>query len=77
MIIVGLTGSIGMGKTATADMFVAQGVPVFDSDKIVHQLQAKDGDAIPAIEMAFPEVINDGCLDRQALGAKVFGNPEA
>ncbi|WCL54597.1 dephospho-CoA kinase [Gimibacter soli] len=77
MIILGLTGSIGMGKSVTADMFRALGVPVHDSDAVVHRLQAKDGKAIPAIAAAFPGTVEDGALDRQALGAAVFGNESA
>lgn len=77
MIIVGLTGSIGMGKSATATMFRELGIPVFDADAEVHALQAKDGRAIPLIEEVFPGVINDGELDRQALGAIVFSDADA
>ena len=77
MKIIGLTGSIGMGKSETAEMFRALGVPVFDADAAVHQLQAKGGRAIPAINAAFPGVVEDGVLDRQKLGAIIFTNPEA
>ncbi|TNE65131.1 MAG: dephospho-CoA kinase [Alphaproteobacteria bacterium] len=77
MKIVGLTGSIGMGKSETAKMFAALGVPVFDADATVHALQARDGRAIPAIEAAFPGVVTDGVLDRGKLGAIVFADPEA
>lgn len=77
MKVVGLTGSIGMGKSETARMFRACGVPVFDADAVVHQLQAKGGRAIPAIEAAFPAVVQAGVLDRQKLGALVFAEPEA
>ena len=77
MIIVGLTGSIGMGKSATAEMFVDLGVPVFDADAVVHRLQGKNGPAIPAIDNAFPGVIKNGVLDRDALGKIVFAEPEA
>jgi dephospho-CoA kinase len=77
MVIVGLTGSIGMGKSTAARMLRQMGVPVYDADAAVHALQAKGGAALPAIEAAFPGVVKDGVLDRQALGARVFGNSEA
>lgn len=77
MKIVGLTGSIGMGKSETAKMFRALGVPVFDADAAVHELQVKNGPAIPAIAAEFPGVINDGELDRDALGKIVFADPAA
>jgi dephospho-CoA kinase len=77
MMIVGLTGSIGMGKSTAARMLRQMGVPVYDADANVHALQAKGGAALPAIEAAFPGVVKDGVLDRQALGARVFGNKEA
>jgi dephospho-CoA kinase len=77
MMIVGLTGSIGMGKSTAAKMLRQMGVPVYDADAAVHALQAKGGAALPAIEAAFPGVVKDGVLDRQALGARVFGNKEA
>lgn len=74
--IVALTGSIGMGKSTTADMFRHAGIPVFDSDAVIHRLQAKDGEAIPLIEAAFPGVVEGGILDRAALGELVFGKPD-
>jgi dephospho-CoA kinase len=77
MMIVGLTGSIGMGKSTAAKMLRQMGVPVYDADAAVHALQAKGGAALPPIEAAFPGVVKDGVLDRQALGARVFGNKEA
>jgi dephospho-CoA kinase len=77
MMIVGLTGSIGMGKSTAAKMLQQMGVPVYDADANVHAIQAKGGVALPAIEAAFPGVVKDGVLDRQALGARVFGNKEA
>ena len=77
MMIVGLTGSIGMGKSTAAKMLRQMGVPVYDADANVHAIQAKGGVALPAIEAAFPGVVKDGMLDRQALGARVFGNKEA
>jgi dephospho-CoA kinase len=77
MMIVGLTGSIGMGKSTAAKMLRQMGVPVYDADAAVHALQAPDGAALPPIEAAFPGVVKDGVLDRQALGARVFGNKAA
>jgi dephospho-CoA kinase len=77
MVIVGLTGSIGMGKSTAAKMLRQMGVPVYDADAAVHRLQAPGGLALPPIEAAFPGVVKAGVLDRQALGARVFGNKEA
>jgi dephospho-CoA kinase len=77
MMIVGLTGSIGMGKSTAAKMLRQMGVSVYDADANVHAIQAKGGVALPAIEAAFPGVVKDGVLNRQALGARVFGNKEA
>jgi dephospho-CoA kinase len=76
-VIVGLTGSIGMGKSTAARMLRQMGVPVYDADAAVHALQAPGGPALPPIEAAFPGVVKNGVLDRQALGARVFGNREA
>ncbi|MGQ7790780.1 dephospho-CoA kinase [Faunimonas sp. B44] len=75
MLIVGLTGSIGMGKTTTAAMFRARGVPVHDADRAVHELYA--GDAVASVESAFPGVAVDGRIDRERLAAQVVGKPEA
>ena len=77
MVIVELTGSIGMGKSTAAKMLRQMGVPVYDADAAVHRLQAPGGIALPPIEAAFPGVVKNGVLDRQALGARVFGNKEA
>ena len=77
MVIVGLTGSIGMGKSTAAKMLRQMGVPVYDADAAVHRLQAPGGLALPPIEAAFPGVVKNGVLDRQALGARVFGNRDA
>lgn len=74
MMIVGLTGSIGMGKSTTANMFRAEGVPVHDADATVHALYA--GRATPMIESAFPGTVVDGQVDRARLGARVIGNPK-
>ena len=77
MVIVGLTGSIGMGKSTAAKMLRQMGVPVYDADAAVHAVQAPGGVALAPIEAAFPGVVKAGVLDRQALGARVFGNEEA
>ena len=77
MVIVGLTGSIGMGKSTAAKMLREMGVPVYDADAAVHALQAPGGAALPGIEAAFPGVVKKGVLDRQALGVRVFGNKAA
>lgn len=75
--ILGLTGLIGMGKSAVAAMFHGLDVPVFDADAAVHQLQGPDGLLLPQIEAAFPGTTGPGGVDRPKLGAQVFGNPEA
>lgn len=75
MIRIGLTGSIGMGKSTTAAMFEAEGVPVFDSDAAVHEVYA--GPAVPLVEAAFPGTTAQGRVDREKLSARVVGNPEA
>jgi len=72
--ILGLTGSIGMGKSAVAAMFVDEGVPVFDADATVHDLQKAGGALVPAIEAAFPGTTGPDGVDRQKLGAAVFGD---
>lgn len=77
MLILGLTGSIGMGKSTTAAMFEAEGVPVYDSDAAVHALYAAGGAAVAPVEAAFPGVVTDGAIDRAKLSAKVVGDPEA
>ena len=77
MIVLGLTGSIGMGKSTVAAMFRRLKVPVFDADAAVHALQAPGGAALPAIDAAFPGVVAGGVLDRAALGGRVFGDAAA
>lgn len=77
MIIVGLTGSIGMGKSTTSTMFQAEGVPVYDADAAVHALYSKGGAAVAPVEAAFPGVVVDGAIDRAKLSAQVVGKPEA
>ena len=77
MIILGLTGSIAMGKSTAAAMFRRLGVPVYDADRAVHRLMSSGGLAVPMIEAAFPGVVRDGAVDRGALGARVFGDAAA
>ena len=75
MITLGLTGSIGMGKTTTAQMFEEQGCPVFDADAAVHRLYDKDGKAVPLIRAVFPDAIKDGAIDRAVLGQHMRKDP--
>lgn len=77
MIIIGLTGSIGMGKSTAAGMLRRLGVPVHDSDAAVHRLIGPRGRAVARIEKAFPGVAKNGAVDRVALGARVFGDAAA
>ncbi len=77
MITLGLTGSIGMGKSATAAMFAEEGCPVYDADAEVHRLYAKGGAAVAPVEAAFPGVEEDGAIDRAKLSARVVGDNEA
>jgi dephospho-CoA kinase len=72
MFILGLTGSIAMGKTATARLFAEEGVPVYDADSAVHRLY--EGEAVPIIEAAFPGTTADGKVDRVKLGSRVMGD---
>jgi dephospho-CoA kinase len=74
--VLGLTGSIGMGKSAVAAMLRDLGVPVFDADAAVHELQGPDGACLEPIERAFPGTTGPLGVDRQKLGAAVFGHPE-
>src|SRR5215203_6077339 len=75
MIILGLTGSIGMGKSTTGKLFAEAGVPVYDADAAVHRLY--EGEAAPAIEAAFPGTTADGKVDRKKLSARVVHDPAA
>ncbi|MDA8708835.1 dephospho-CoA kinase [Hellea sp.] len=75
MIILGLTGSIGMGKSTTAQMFRGEGCPVFDADAAVHALYAKGGKAVPIIKAVFPDAIKDGAVDRAVLGQHMRADP--
>ena len=75
MFILGLTGSIGMGKSTAAATFAEAGVPVHDADAAVHRLY--DGEAAPLIEAAFPGTTDAGRVDRQKLAARVVGDADA
>ena len=72
MIIIGLTGSVGMGKTTTAKQLARLKVPFFDADTAVHRLMRKGGRAVPLIEAAFPHVVFGGAVERARLGGRVF-----
>ena len=75
MILLGLTGSIGMGKSTTAKLFAEAGAPVYDADAAVHRLY--EGEAVPAIEAAFPGTTANGKVDRALLSARVLHDPAA
>ncbi len=75
MIVLGLTGSIGMGKSTTATLFAEAGVPVYDADATVHMLY--EGEAVSAIEAAFPGTTANGKVDRSKLSARVVHDPAA
>jgi dephospho-CoA kinase len=77
MITLGLTGSIGMGKSTVAKMFADEGVPVFDADSAVHRLQGPEGALVDEIEAHFPGTTGPGGVDRGALAERVLGEPEA
>ena len=77
MIVLGLTGGIGMGKSTAAAAFRRARIPVFDADAAVHRLQARGGRAVRAIEAAFPGTVRDGAVDRMALRRAVLGKPDA
>ena len=77
MIILGLTGSIGMGKTTAANQLRALGIPVHDADEVVHRLLEKHGVAVPLIKEAFPGVVFGGEVERPRLAARVFGDDVA
>ena len=75
MKIIGLTGSIGMGKTTVAGMFADEGVPVFDADAAVHALYARGGAAVPLIRAVFPDAVVDGAVVRESLAAHMRSDP--
>lgn len=77
MITVGLTGSIGMGKSTTAGFFAEAGARVYDADAEVRRLYAVGGAGVPLVGAAFPDVVRDGAIDRNRLGAQVLGDPVA
>lgn len=78
MIVLGLTGSVGMGKSTAAAMLRKLGVPVLDSDAVVHRLLGPGGAAVSAVSRAFPKALRrDGGIDRVKLGQRVFGDPSA
>lgn len=74
MIVLGLTGGVGMGKSTAAAMLRRMRVPVHDADATVHRLMAKGGAAVAAVATEFPEALRDGAIDRKALGRRVFGD---
>jgi len=76
MIVIGLTGSIGMGKTETARMFAKEGVPVSESDAIVHRLYDQDGAAVKPVAAAFPGVVVHGRIDREKLTKHLSAHPQ-
>ncbi|MGD9814340.1 MAG: dephospho-CoA kinase [Hyphomonadaceae bacterium] len=77
MIVIGLTGSIGMGKSTVARMFAEEGAPAFDSDAAVHALYEPGGAAVAPVEAAFPGVTKDGGIDRSELSKRVVGDADA
>jgi dephospho-CoA kinase len=77
MIVLGLTGGIGMGKSTVAGMFAAHGIPSFNADEAVHRLQAPGGRAIPALAAAFPGTVTQGVLNRAKLRAQVLKSDAA
>jgi dephospho-CoA kinase len=77
MIVLGLTGGIGMGKSTAAAAFRRAHIPVFDADAAVHRMQARGGKAVRAIAAAFPGTVRDGEVDRVALRQAVLGQPDA
>ncbi|NOZ43346.1 MAG: dephospho-CoA kinase [Alphaproteobacteria bacterium] len=76
-VIIGLTGSIGMGKSTAAKMFVQTGIPLFDSDAAVHNLLAKGGAAVEPVKKIFPDIAATDAIDRVSLGKRVFGDKAA
>src|SRR5262245_50321648 len=75
--VVGLTGGIGSGKSAAAELFRAHGATIVDADAVAHELTAAGGGAMPAIRAAFPDAVAaDGSLDREAMRRQAFADPE-
>jgi dephospho-CoA kinase len=77
MKVVGLTGSVGMGKSTAAKMLRRMGIPVYDADAAVHRMMRKGGSAVAKVATSFPGVERDGAIDRAVLGQRVFGNEPA
>ncbi len=77
MFILGLTGSIGMGKSTTAQMFVDEGCALWDADAAVHRLYAKGGAAVSALQAVFPDAVEDGVVSRERLKAIISNDPDA
>jgi dephospho-CoA kinase len=77
MRVLGLTGSVGMGKSTAAKMLRSMGVPVYDADAAVHRMMSRGGIAVAKVAAAFPGVERDGAIDRTALGKRVFGDDPA
>jgi dephospho-CoA kinase len=77
MILLGLTGSIGMGKSTTAALFADEGIPVYDADAAVHELYGPGGAAVEPVGAAFPGVLENGAVHRGRLGERVLNDPEA
>ena len=77
MYLLGLTGSVGMGKTTAAEVFRCYGAAVYDADATVHQLMGSDGSALGLIKKAFPDVIKNNVIDRKALGLIVYNDEKA
>lgn len=76
-LVLGLTGSIGMGKSTVGRMFAAEGVPLFDADAVVHRLQGPEGELVAKIEACFPGTTSADGVDRTALAERVLAEPEA
>lgn len=77
MIVIGLTGSIGMGKSTVLAMFADLGIPTFDADEAVHALYAKGGEAVGPVGSRFPDAVVDGAIERSKLAERVLGDPDA
>ncbi len=77
MIIIGLTGSIGMGKSTVTGSFKRLGIPVHDADKTVHDLLKPNGEAFLSVKEMFPEAVKKGVIDREVIAARVFGDEDS